>query len=304
MNPAIDRTIAVDRLAFDDRAYILSSKDSAGGRGINAASVIHSFGGQTLAIVPIGGDRGPRLDGFIRECGFPVATVPIHNDVRLNFTITDRHGLTVKLNETGPKISQKELDSVERTVEKHLKGATWLMLCGSLPPGVPADFYSKVISRAKAKGVRTLLDTDGDSLAHIVESGPNILTPNQPEAERLLNTVLLTRRHSLEAAKKIQAMGAEYVVLSLGSRGAVGASAEGVWEAVPPRVDAISPIGAGDAMAAALIWSMQNGDEFPQALRWGVAAGTASAKLPGMIFPTLEQTEEVFEEVALKRVEV
>lgn len=304
MNPAIDRTIAVDRLAFDDRAYILSSKDSAGGRGINAASVIHAFGGRTLAIVPIGGDRGERLDGFIRECGFPVKTVPIHNDVRLNFTITDRHGLTVKLNETGPRLSRPELDQIEDVVAKQLAGASWLMLCGSLPPGVPADFYSQLIARAKARGVRTLLDTDGDSLAHIVEAGPNILTPNQPEAERLLNTVLLTRPHSLAAAKKIQAMGAEYVVLSLGSRGAVGAAADGVWEAVPPRVDALSPIGAGDALAAAVMWAMQKGEEFPEALRWGVAAGTASAKLPGMTFATLEQTREIHEEVALKRIEL
>jgi len=304
MNPAIDRTIAVDRLAFDDRAYILSSKDSAGGRGINAASVIHAFGGRTLAIVPIGGDRGERLDGFIRECGFPVATVPIHNDVRLNFTITDRHGLTVKLNETGPRISKAELDAIERAVETHLSGASWLMLCGSLPPGVPSDFYATLIARAAQRGVRTLLDTDGDSLAHVVEAGPTILTPNQPEAERLLNTVLLTRPHYLAAARKIQSMGATYVALSLGSRGAVGASSDGVWEAVPPRVDAISPIGAGDAMAAAVMWSMQKGHAFPESLRWGVAAGTASAKLPGMTFATLAQATEVYQEVALKRVEV
>ena len=95
MNPAIDRTIAVDRLAFDDRAYILSSKDSPGGRGIHAASVIHAFGGRTLAIFPAGGERGSRFEHYMLECGFPVATVPIRSDIRLNFTIVDRHGLTV-----------------------------------------------------------------------------------------------------------------------------------------------------------------------------------------------------------------
>jgi 1-phosphofructokinase family hexose kinase len=303
MNPAIDRTIAADRLAFDDRAYILSSKDSPGGRGINAASVIHSFGGSALAIVPIGGDRGYRLEGFLRSAGFPVTTVPIANDIRLNFTVTDRHGLTIKLNELGPRLSRGELDSIKLAVEAQISDATWLMLCGSLPPGVPADFYGSLIARAKQSGVKTLLDTDGESLAQIVEAGPTVLTPNQQEAERLLNTVLLTRSHTLNAAKTIQSMGAEHVVLSLASRGAVGASREGLWEAVPPRVDAISPIGAGDAMAAAVIWSMRNGDDFPTALRWGVAAGTASAKLPGMKFASLEQATEVFGEVELRRVE-
>jgi 1-phosphofructokinase family hexose kinase len=303
MNPAIDRTIAVDRLAFDDRAYILSSKDSPGGRGINAATVIHSFGGKTTAILPIGGDRGWRLDDFMRDCGFPVTTVPIRNDIRLNFTITDRHGLTVKLNELGPRITRTELESIQAAVERQLAGASWLMLCGSLPPGVPADFYSSLIARAKSKGVRTLLDTDGDSLAHIVEAGPTILTPNQQEAERLLNTVLLTRTHSIAAARKIQSMGADFVALSLGSRGAVGATADAIWEAVPPRVDAISPIGAGDALAAAVMWSMQNGDEFPEALRWGVAAGTASAKLPGVTFASLAQAREIYQDVDLRRVD-
>jgi 6-phosphofructokinase 2 len=303
MNPAIDRTIAVDRLAFDDRAYILSSKDSPGGRGINAASVIHSFGGKTMAIVPTGGDRGTRLENYMHDCGFPVTTVPIRNDIRRNFTITDRHGLTVKLNELGPRMNRSELEAVEAVVEAQLASATWLMLCGSLPPGVPAGFYSGLIARAEAKNVRTLLDTDGESLAQVIEAGPTVLTPNQQEAERLLNTVLLTRSHSFAAARRIQSMGAESVVLSLGSRGAVGATATELWEVVPPRVDAISPIGAGDAMAAAFMWSLQKGDAFPEALRWGVAAGTASAKLPGMTFATLAQAREIYEDVDLRRVE-
>ena len=123
MNPAIDRTISVDRLAFDDRAYILSNKDSPGGRGINAACVIHSFGGQTLAIVPAGGEHGPRFEQHMSKCGFPVATVPVQNDIRLNLTITDRHGLTVKLNEIGPRLDHGEIASVEGTVEAQLEGA-------------------------------------------------------------------------------------------------------------------------------------------------------------------------------------
>jgi 1-phosphofructokinase family hexose kinase len=308
MNPAIDRTIAVDRLAFDDRTYILSSKDSPGGRGINAASVIHSFGGKTLAITPAGGERGALFEHYMLDCGFPIAAVPIRHDIRLNFTIVDRHGLTVKLNELGPRLDRGELSSIEGTVEAQLAKASWLMLCGSLPPGVPADFYAQLIARAKEKGVSTLLDTDGDALSRGVEAGPTVVTPNQQEAERLLNTVLLTRAHSLAAARRIQAMGAESVVLSLGSRGAVGAAhwrgVDQLWEAIPPRVEAISPIGSGDGLAAALTWSLRNGDDFPEALSWGVAAGSASAQLPGTRFATLEQTAEIHGDIDLRRVEV
>ncbi len=307
MNPAIDRMIAVDRLAFDDRAYILSSKDSPGGRGINAASVIHSFGGKTLAIFPAGGDRGSRFEHYMLDCGFPIATVPIRNDIRLNFTIVDRHGLTVKLNELGPRLDRGELASIEGTVEAQLENASWLMLCGSLPPGVPADFYAQLIARAKKRGVRTLLDTDGEPLTRGVEAGPTVVTPNQQEAERLLHTVLLTRSHCLSAVRRIQAMGAESVVLSLGSRGAVGAvscrGTDQLWEAIPPRIEAISPIGAGDALAAALTWSLNKGDEFPKALSWGVATGSASAQLPGTGFATLAQAAELHGDVDLRRVD-
>src|SRR5271165_5167685 len=169
MNPAIDRTIAVDRLAFDDRAYILSSKDSPGGRGINAACVIHSFGGKTHAIIPAGGERGARFEHYLADCGFTVTTVPINNDIRQNLTITDRHGLTVKLNEIGPRLDRGELSTIQGTVEAQLNGASWLMLCGSLPPGVPGDFYAKLIERAKKKNVQTLLDTDGEALSHGIE---------------------------------------------------------------------------------------------------------------------------------------
>ena len=136
-----------------------------------------------------------------------------------------------------------------------------------------------------------------------IEAEPTIVTPNQQEAEHLLSTVLLTRSSAIAAARRMQTMGAQSVVLSLGSRGAIGASGNQMWEVIPPRIEAISPIGAGDAMAAAVLWSTENGDDFPQALSWGVAAGTASAKLPGMQFATLEQTRAVNNDLDLRRVE-
>jgi len=304
MNPAMDRTIAVDRLAFDDRAYILSSNDSPGGRGINAARVIHSFGGDTVAILPAGGEHGARFEHFMEECGFPVATVPIRNHIRLNFTITDRHGLTIKLNEIGPRLDNAEIKNVERMIEAYLPKSSWLMLCGSLPPGVPSDFYAELVKRAQKQNVRTLLDTDGEALSQGIEASPTIVAPNQQEAERLLNTVLLTRSQSIAAAKRIHSMGAESVVLSLASRGAIGVNSASVWEAIPPRIDAISPIGAGDALAAAVLWSLEQGHKFEEGLRWGVAAGSASAKLPGMSFASLDQTKEMHGEIDLRQVHV
>jgi 1-phosphofructokinase family hexose kinase len=302
-NPAIDRIISVDRLAFEDRAYINSSRESAGGRGINASSVIHSFGGRTLAVLPSGGDSGKRLETHLCNSGIPIAVVPIGKEIRTNFTVTDTHGLTVNLNEAGPELSMDEVERIKGVLRETLGGASWLLLCGSLPPGTPPSFYGELVSIARQKNVKTWLRANGEALRQGIEAGPTVAAPNQQEAERLLGRTLLTRTQFLEAAGKIREMGPEAVVLSLGSRGAVGAYQDGPLEAVPPRIDAVCPIGAGDALTAAYAWSMRRHPDHAEALRWGVAAGTASARLPGMSFASLAQTEEMCRKVEVRRAE-
>ncbi|MCC7176574.1 MAG: 1-phosphofructokinase family hexose kinase [Bryobacterales bacterium] len=302
VNPAIDRNVTADRLVFEDRAYILAESHSAGGRGINASCVIHSFGGETAAIVPSGGSFGARFEQLLSGCGFPVHVVRIENEVRRNLTITDKTGLTVKLNELGPPMSGAELRAIEAKVLERLAGADWLLICGSLPPTVPPGFYSGLLAMAREHGVRTLLDTDGNPLREGVEAGPTVVAPNQQEAERLLNRALITRTHFIEAVDRIRQMGPEAVVLSLGSRGAIGAAQDVMLEAVTPRIEAVCPIGAGDALVAAFAWAMHRKDDFADALRWGVAAGTASAKLPGMTFASLAQTREIYERVEIRQI--
>ena len=292
----------VDRLVFEDRAYILSRSDSAGGRGINASRVLHSFGAKTLAIVTSGGANGEKFTKLLSRWGFPVKVVPIEHEIRLNFTIVDRQGLAVKLNELGPPVAAQELERLEKVVERRLQDASWLMLCGSVPPSVPGDFYTKLIRLARERNVKALLDTDGDALLHGVEAAPTVVTPNQPEAERLLNRALITRAHFIEAATRIKAMGAETVLLSLGSRGIIAVNENQLLEAVPPRVEAVSPIGAGDALAAAYVWAATKKKDFADCVRWAVAAGTASAKLPGVQFPDLDQTKEIYKSVEVRKV--
>jgi 1-phosphofructokinase family hexose kinase len=303
VNPAIDRIISVDRLAFEDRAYINSSRESPGGRGINASCVIRAFGGETVAVVPSGGETGKRLQAQLCGCGFEIAMVPIKNAIRVNLTITDKHGLTVNLNEAGPKLEKAEITRIEKTVCQALDRAEWLLLCGSLPPGVPSSFYGKLITLARQKKVKSLLDADGDPLREGIEAKPTVATPNQQEAERLLGRTLLTRTHYLEAVERIRSMGAESAIVSLGSRGAVAAFADGLMEALPPRIDAVCPIGAGDALRAAYTWARERKLNAADALRWGVAAGTAAARLPGLAFANLAQTQEIYRHVEVRRVE-
>jgi|SRR5581483_1529159 len=302
INPAIDRTIISDRLAFEDRGYILSRHEDAGGRGVNASQVIHAFGGKTLALVTSGGEIGERMEGYLAKMGFPFEVVRVRAEGRANLTISDKQGLTIKLNEIGAPLDEKEVRAVRDLVEARLKKASWLMICGSTQPGVPTNFYSAVIELARSHGVRTLLDADGEALHEALEANPTVISPNQQEAERLLGRAIITRGQSLEAVKRIHEMGPESVILSLGSRGALAASPEGILEALPPRIEALCPIGAGDALAAAFAWAMEKKKSFADALRWAVAAGTATAALPGMNFPTLEQTRAIYRQVEVRPV--
>ncbi len=302
VNPAIDRNVSVDRLVFEDRAYILATREAAGGRGINASCVLNNFGAETRAVAICGGKSGKLLEEFLAQCGFAFDLVRVRHQIRTNFTIADKQGLAVKLNEVGPTLSEAECGRIERAVNHRLGQAEWLMLCGSLPPGVPVDFYARLIRAAQRRGVKTLVDTDGAPLEAALEAQPAVVTPNQQEAERLLTRALITRSHFQEAAARIRDMGATEAVLSLGARGAVVAAGDGaLWEVIPPRVEALCPIGAGDALAAAYVWSIRRSGDPIEAARWGVAAGTASARLPGVSFATLEQTREMYARVETRR---
>lgn len=305
VNPAVDRIVTVDRLVFEDRAYIESMTEAAGGRGINVSRVLNGFGAKTTAITTSGREVGRTFEEKLKEDKFDKEIVKIRSNIRLNIAISDHQGLSVKLNERGPKLSKLEQDRISRAVEDLLPNASWLMLCGSVPPGVDSRFYTRLIERAAQHRVETLLDTDGDALLHGLEAQPTIVKPNQSEAERLLNSPLITRSAQIEAVQRIRALGPKSVVLSLGSRGVIAAtSSEGVLEVVPPQIHSLCPIGAGDAMSAAIVWALNKGESFGDALRWGVAAGTASSKLPGIALTNLDQTKEIYPQVQLTRIVV
>jgi len=305
VNPALDRIVTVDRLVFEDRAYIETTTEMAGGRGINAARVLVNFGVETVAVTTSGRETGRKMEELLQKDTFEKDVVKIRNTIRTNLTISDRQGLSIKLNEIGPAISKLEQKRIAQAVEKRLPEASWLMVCGSLPPDIDLHFYSKLLKLAAKHKVQTMLDTDGDPLLHAMEGGPTIVKPNQSEAERLLNTALITRTQLIDAVQKIKSLGAKSVVLSLGSRGVIAATfTEGIIEVIPPAIDAVCPIGAGDAMSAAIVWSLSKGNSFSESLRWGVAAGTASSKLPGITMANLEQTKEIYPHTQITKVVV
>jgi 1-phosphofructokinase family hexose kinase len=302
-NPALDLIFSADRLAFDQRAYLQERTESPGGRGVNASMVLHSLGAETLAIALTGGVTGERFEHLLEGAGFPLELVRIQRDIRTNYAITDRQGLTVKLDEPGPMLEPEEIRQLEEATLRQLGNADWLLLCGSLPPGVPSGFYRRMIEKARSMGVKTLLDCGGRPLLDGLDAQPTVVTPDRTEAGQLLERALVMKSHFNQAASQINKMGPEYVLLSLGSRGAVVAHDGTVTEVIPPRVDAVCPIGAGDALNAAMVWAITNGSDIIDGARWGVAAGTASACLPGLEFAPLADIRRVYAEVEVRAVD-
>lgn len=300
VNPAIDCTYTTDRISYEDRVYVRNSFEQAGGKGINAAHVIHALGGKVLALATAGGATGKRLTTLLEESHLPVSLIPIRQPIRRNLTISDQQGLTIKLDEAGPQISAAEERRIEAAARDKLAGVSWLMLCGSLPPGMSVDFYARLIEIAREKGVRTLLDAGGEALRVGIQARPTMVKPNRQEAERLLNRSLLTRHQAVEAVGEIAALGVDTVVLSLGSDGALGVSGDGRYHVLAPEIQQACPIGAGDALAATCVWALSRNEPFIEALRWGVAAGTAAAATPGTSFASFTETRQMRERVQVE----
>jgi 1-phosphofructokinase family hexose kinase len=301
LNPAIDVSLQTDRIIYDDRTYITAETAQPGGKGINAARTIHGYGADVRSISTFGGEIGRRFEQLVAESEVPVQLISVAGETRRNVAITDDEGLTIKLDQIGSPISAEDLAKVDASLLEHLPQADWLMLNGSLPPGVPADYYARAIAAAHERGVETLLDTSGEALALGLAARPSIAKPNRAEAERLLNRTLFSEAHALEAAEDVLKLGAKRVILSLGAQGAVAVSEEGRWRATPPGVQTGSPIGAGDVLAATCVWALSEGRDFPKAFAWGVAAATVAAGRPGLGAGTLDDVRKMRERIALKQ---
>ena len=316
MNPAIDRTRSLwIGLPLTIAPTFFPAKTRPADARINAASVIHLVWREDAGdLSRRHGDRGGRFEHYMLDCGFPIATVPIQNDIRLNFTIVRPPRLDGEAQRTrpAPRAAASCRASKARS-KRSWPSAAWLGCCAAACPPV----FQRIStprpdrSREERKASASLLDTDGRSPLPGRRSRPHRRNAESAGSGSGYSIpCCLLRSHSLAAARRIRSMGAESVVLSLGSSGSYrGRHHWQVWRISCSKPSCRAwkrspPIGAGDALAAArLTWSLSNGDDFPEALSWSVATGTASAQLPGTQFATLEQAAEIHGDVDLRRVE-
>lgn len=303
LNPSLDRTVTLTApLTRGAVQRVDSVTVEAGGKGINVAKALTSAGVDALALLPAATDD-PLLTA-LRCADVPFAAVPIAEPVRTNIAITENDGTTTKLNERGATLDAAALDAITRCVVDEAQHAAWVVLSGSLPPGVPPQWYADVVARLAPLPCRVAVDTSDAPLAALASklstASPELMKPNVEElasisgvAEADLETTVAEGDLSLvvAAAVKLVERGVGAVLATLGAAGAVLVDGTGAWFAAPPPITARSTVGAGDASLAGYLRAEVGGAEPSQRLRMAVAYGGAAAALPGSALPVPAQLD-------------
>jgi 1-phosphofructokinase len=312
-NPSLDRTVALPSpLLRGEVQRATSVSQESGGKGVNVSRALVASGLETVAVLP-GGDSDPVLAG-LRDSGVPFAALAIHEPLRTNVALTEPDGVTTKINEPGPVLSEDQQEALIGLLLERSRGASWVVLAGSLPPGVPVDFYATVTRRLRSTNAgngsqqstpRIAVDSSGAPLAAALSgdaSGmPDLLKPNAEELAELAAAAgfaAASTADELEADPEAAAAAAAAVVRSgvgavlatLGSKGAVLVTSDGAWLATHPPVKAVSTVGAGDSSLAGYLLASSQGAAPADCLRQAVAHGAAAASLPGSTVPAVHQT--------------
>jgi 1-phosphofructokinase family hexose kinase len=301
LNPALDRELTVPALALDTVLRASDARVDCGGKGFNVSRMLAALGAQSVALGFAGGHTGAMLRDGLAALEIATDFVWIAGETRTNISIViGEQGHHIKVNEAGPMISAGEQAALVQQVRDRAQAGDWWVLAGSLPPGCPATLYADLIRDIQAAGARALLDTSGAALRHGCAARPFLAKPNAYEASELTGLPISDAAEALAAATAMPSVG--HVALSMGAEGALLVHGGRGWLARPPAIHERNPIGAGDSLLAGLAWSLSPGHSLPEAIRWGVACGAASASRAGTAVGTYEQVVEMVERVEVEEV--
>lgn len=282
MNPALDLSTSTDRVVSEHKLRCGPTRLDPGGGGINVSRVVHLFGGESLAIYAVGGLTGAALRHMLDFEGVSSRAVPISGTTRQSFTVDESDtGTQFRFVLQGPELSEPEWKACLAAVQQTVTHAGYLVASGSLPPGVPDDFYARVARLARESGTRFVLDASGVPLHEALAEGVYLVKPSRRELGELVGARLDTEQSQVEAASGLIAAGsAELVALTRGAEGAVLASAAGVARLSVPTVHVLSTVGAGDSFLGALVLRLSEGRDADAAFRFAVATGSATTMTP------------------------
>lgn len=297
-NPSIDRTVTLPSPLTRGAVHrVTSVTTQAGGKGVNVAKVLTMAGVDSVAVLPAA--TNDPLINALQAAAVPYRIVTTTDPARTNLTVTEQDGTTTKINEPGAALDEAMLTAFTDAVLDAANGADWVVMSGSLPPGVPASWYGDVVALLAAHPCRIAVDTSDAPLAALIGSldraAPDLIKPNAEELAGVLGYSPQVLEDAVvqgdpgpvvDAARQLIGRGIGAVLATLGAAGAVLVDGNGAWMATPPPIVPRSTVGAGDSSLAGYVRAEVGGAVPPQRLQMAVAYGSAAAALPGTTLPT------------------
>jgi len=295
LNPCIDKSTTVPALLPEKKLRCSIPVLEPGGGGINVARAITKLGGNAAAVYLSGGYNGGLLTKLLASedvAGLPAA---IANDTRENIIVLDATAnVQYRFCMPGPEITEAELYNCLYTLDS-LAGVEYVVASGSLPPGVPANFFAKLACSIKAKGAKLVVDTAGQALKASLDEGVYMIKPNMAELCEYIGVAEITIEAAAIVCREIIENGrCDIILLSMGEAGALLVSKQYTTHIQPPPVARRSTVGAGDSMTGGMVLKLSHGIDILSAAQYAVACGTAATMRPGTQLCSLADVEEVY----------
>ena len=297
INPAIDKSSSVAHVVAERKLYCKRPRFEPGGGGVNVSRAIRKLGGESKLLYAAGGPTGERLQELLNEEGLIHRSLPIEGTTRESLVISEEStGQQYRFGMPGPKFQKKEWEQFLRELSAIEPSPDYLVASGSLPPGVPSDFFAQVARVGKSIRAKTIIDTSGEALEKAVKEGVYLIKPNVREFRELVGENITEESHiKAEAQKMVMSSKCEILVISLGAAGVLMVTDESAEHILPPTVPIVSKIGAGDSMVAGIVLSLARGNTPRESVIFGVAASAATVMTPGTELCRREDAERLFE---------
>lgn len=283
MNPALDKSTNLEKLVPEKKLRCAELVTEAGGGGINVSKAIKELGGQSMAVFTAGGPNGELLQQILMNAQISISPVTVEANTRENFTVTEyATNAQYRFVIPGGKLHEQEIDDCLSLISALTPFPSILVASGSLPPGVPDNFFARLAALSKKAGARFIVDTSGIPLQLAAKEGVYLLKPNLSELCSLAGKDFLQLDEVPRAARQVINSGqCEVLVVSMGPAGALLVTKD-LCENIPaPIVKKASTVGAGDSMVGGITWMLDQEKSLPEAVRFGVACGTAATMNPG-----------------------
>lgn len=296
VNPALDIAAEADAVRPGHKIRTSDERYDPGGGGLNVAKVLHRLGASTVAVLASGGVTGRYVEDLLTGEGVPWRAVAVCAPTRVSYTVRERaSGQEYRFVPRGAGLEPAELAALLQAVER--LAADWLVVSGSLPPGVPDDFYARIVRAAAGRGLRVALDTSGAALAASIGSGIEVLKPSLGEFESLVGPAAREPAARERLARALAASGAaRLIALSLGPEGAVLATAQAAVTLPAEPVALQTGVGAGDSFLAGLVLGLAQGRPLERALRLALATAAVAVSHVGTAQVRREEIEARFGE--------